>query len=87
MQRLRDQKQEEEESDSRDKQGEQRGWEEGEEEWRRRCRRSRWWRVGEGGLVASIALEEARGGRKSCGAFDVALVWIRLCLNQIQSFY
>jgi len=86
VQRLRDQKPEEEESNSGDKQGEQRGRKKGEEEWRRRGRRNRWRRVGEGGFVAPIALEEARGGRKSCGAFDVALVWIRLCLNQINHF-
>lgn len=86
MQRVRDQKQEEKESNSGDKQGEQRGWEKGKEERRRRGRRHRWRRVGEGGFVASIALEEARGGRKSCGAFDVALLWIRLCLKQNNHF-
>lgn len=78
MQRVRDQKQEEEESDLGNKQGEQRGRKERKEDRRR---------FGEGGVVAPIALEEARRGRESCGVVDVALLWIRLCLNQInQSF-
>ncbi|TKY54202.1 hypothetical protein E2542_SST18608 [Spatholobus suberectus] len=81
VQRLRDQKQEEEESDSRNKQGEQqRRCEKGEEKQRRRRRH-------EGSVVAPIALEEARRGRKSCGVADVALLWIRLRLSGTTHFY
>ena len=88
VQRVRDQKQEEEESDPGNQQGEHRGRKERKEDRRRRRNWRNWrWRVGEGSVVAPIALEEARRGRESCGLVDVALLWIRLCLNQInQSF-